>query len=155
MKTGSFGRADKLMAAGVSALTCAFLVLLVPSVGILFLEILVGLSFVAWALVVRRRLRKMVTLGLNVLERGAVQTADNTESRVRVLDRYGLTLIASVIVIYGGISGFLRSRGFSEGVVRIVPLVFFALGLLAKPLVMRWLETRRGRSRPALSGGDS
>jgi len=148
VKTGSCDRADLLMAAGFSTLTCAFLVLVAPRVGIVFFEILAGLYLVGRSFVVRARLRRARADVRESVTEGSVETHG------RFLGRYELVLIILVIVIHSSISGFLRSRGLTESLGRVLPLVLIALGLLLKPRVLRWMETRGRRSRPASSGGD-
>ena len=64
-------------------------------------------------------------------------------SRIRFLDRYELLLIIAVILSYGSVSGFLRAWRLPEGLVRILPLVTFGIGLVAKPRILRWLASRR------------
>ena len=131
-----FERADLLMAAGFCTLTCGLLVLVAPRVGIVFLEILAGLVLVMRAAVVRRRARKARQLHLEL--RGA-----KVRLRIRFLDRYELLLILVVTFVHGSISGLLRSHGLLEGLVRILPLVMFGTGLLAKPRILQWIANRR------------
>jgi len=146
VKTGFFDRADPLMAAGFSTLTCAFLVIVAPRVGIVLLEILAGLCLVVRAYVLRARLRKANLGGVTAAgER-------NGEAGGRFLGRYELVLIIVVIAIHSSISGFLRSGGLAEGLVRILPLVLVGIGLFAKPRVLRWVEARGVRNR--LGGGE-
>jgi hypothetical protein len=141
VKTDFFNRADLLLAAGFSTLTCAFLLLAAPRVGIVLLEILAGLCLLVRAYVVRARLRKANLGGVTAAgER-------NGGAGRRFLGRYELVLIILVIAIHSSISGSLHSRGLAEGFVRILPLVLFALGLLAKPRVLRWIEARGVRNR--------
>lgn len=144
MKTGFLDRPELLTAAGYSTLTCAFLVLVAPRVGTLLLEVLAGLCLVIKAYVLRARLRKA----------GADTPGGRrrVENCVRFLGRYEVALIVLVVVIHSGIAGLLRSRGVTEGFVRILPLVLFALGLLTKPRVLRSIRMRERRSLP--SGGD-
>src|SRR5206468_272602 len=139
VKTGFFDRSDLLMAAGFSTLTCAFLVLVAPRVGIVVLEILAGLCLVARALVFRARERKANIEGREV----STAMERKVEARGRFLGRYELVLIVLIVIVHSSIAGFLRSRGLAEGLVRILPLAMFALGLLAKPRMLRWMETRR------------
>ncbi len=63
--------------------------------------------------------------------------------RIRFLDRYELLLILVVTFVHGSISGLLRSHGLLEGLVRILPLVMFGTGLLAKPRILQWIANRR------------
>ena len=54
-----------------------------------------------------------------------------------------LLLIIAVILSYGSVSGFLRAWRLPEGLVRILPLLMFGIGLLAKARILRWLASRR------------
>ena len=56
---------------------------------------------------------------------------------------YELLLIIAVILSYGSVSGFLHAWRLPEGLVRILPLVTFGIGLVAKPRILRWLASRR------------
>jgi len=53
----TYDRADVLMSAGCSTFVSAALVLVIPRVGIILLEILLGLFFIGCALAARSRLR--------------------------------------------------------------------------------------------------
>ncbi len=118
-----FDRSDMLMAAACSTLASSFLLLLAPSIGTLFLEILAGLVMVVRAFVVRVRQRKAAQLRLEL---------QTTRGRNRLPDPYELALIVVVTLSSGGISAMLRAVKISEVFIRIVPLGLFAVGLLAK-----------------------
>ena len=54
----TYDRADVLMSAGCSTFVSAALILVIPRVGIVLLEIFLGLFFIGCALAARARLRK-------------------------------------------------------------------------------------------------
>lgn len=137
---GVFERADLLMAAGFSSLVCASLVLVAPRVGILFLEIFAGLCLVGRGFAVRARLKRVSRLPLERL-RPAVSRHEqqNPKARMPLLGRYELLLIVLVVLFYR-LAAFLRSRGFTAGFLRVLPLAFFGLALLVKPRVLGWVE---------------
>ena len=127
-----FNRADVFMMAGLSTLFCAFLVLVAPKLGIVFLQIVGGLYLVSRALFHRARLRKA--------ERVACFREPDSDRRQWLPGRYELVLIAFMIVTHIGISAFSRSQGLA-----VVPLVMFGIGLLLKSPVLGWLEKRNAR----------
>jgi len=129
-------RPDMLMAAAGGALISALLLLLVPSAGTLFLEILVGLAMVGRAWVLRRRERAVAQLCLDL---------PITGNRLRLPDRYELALIIIVIVGYGALAQALRSLKMPELFIRTLPILIFASGLLAKDQVMRRVHRFRPR----------
>ena len=132
-------RPDMLMAAAGGALASAFVLLLVPSAGTLFLEILVGLLMVGRAWVLRRRERVAAQLCLDL---------PITGNRLRLPDRYELALIIIVILEYGALAPALRSLKMPELFIRILPILIFASGLLAKNQVIRVIMRRVHRFRP-------
>ena len=122
-----FDRSEILMAAGVSVLAFSFLLLLVPSVGTVFVGVLAGLLLVTRALVLRVRQRKAAQLRL---------TLPTTVGRIRFPDRYELVLVIVVILSYGAIAAVLRSVKAPSVLIRIVPLLSFAAGLVAKKYIL-------------------
>jgi hypothetical protein len=122
-----FDRSEILMAAGVSVLTSSILLLLVPSVGTVFVGVLAGLLLLTRALVLRLRQRNATQLRL---------TLPNSGSRIRFPDRYELVLVIVVILSYSAIAAVLRSLKAPGVLIRIVPLVSFAAGLLAKKYIL-------------------
>ena len=137
-----FDRPDTLMRVGLSSLASTFLIVLAPQVGTILLEIFVGLLLVIRAFVLRARWRRASQLCLE-FRGGSGAGMGRLGSRIRFLNRYELLLIIVVILTYGSISGFLRARGLPDGLVRIIPLVMFGIGLLAKPRILGWIANRR------------
>lgn len=137
-----FDRPDTLMRVGLSTLASTFLIVLVPQAGTILLEIFVGLLLVIRAFVLRARWRRASQLCLEFRGRSGFGVGLRV-SRMRFLDRYELLLIIAVILTYGSISGFLRARGLPDGLMRIIPLVMFGIGLLAKPRILGWIANRR------------
>ena len=115
------------MAAGVSVLASSFLLLLVPSVGTVFVGVLAGFLLLTRALVLRFRQRNATQLRL---------TLPTTVSRIRFPDRYELVLVIVVILSYGAIAAVLRSVKAPGVLIRIVPLLSFAGGLVAKKHIL-------------------
>lgn len=137
-----FDRPDTLIMVGLSTLASTFLIVLAPQVGTILLEILVGLLLVLRAFVLRARGRRASQLCLE-FRGGSGSAVGLRGSRIRFLDRYELLLIIAVILTYGSISGFFRARGLPDGLVRIIPLVMFGIGLFAKPRILSWIANRR------------
>jgi hypothetical protein len=137
-----FDRPDTLMRVGLSTLASTFLIVLAPQIGTILLEMFVGFLLVIRAFVVRARLRRARQLCLDLRGRSGL-AAGLRGSRIRFLDRYELLLIIAVILSYGSVSGSLRAWRLPEGLVRILPLVTFGIGLVAKPRILRWLASRR------------
>ena len=98
----SYDRADVLMSAGCSTFVSAALILVIPRVGIVLLEILLGVFFIGCALVARVRLR--------ILARSKVKEGPegSTNAKAKWFDRYDVLMILAVIVIYSSVSGLLR-----------------------------------------------
>jgi hypothetical protein len=122
-----FDRFEILMAAGVSILASSVLLLLVPSVGTVFVGVLAGFLLVTRALVLRLRQRKATQLRL---------TLPTPASRIRFPDRYELVLVIVVILSYGAVAAVLRSVKAPGVLIRIVPLLSFAAGLVAKKYIL-------------------
>jgi len=122
-----FDRSEILITTGVSVLASSFLLLLVPSIGTVLVEVLAGFVLLARAFVLRLRQRKATQLRLALPISG---------SRIRFPDRYELVLIIVVIVSYGAISAMLRAVRAPGVLIRIVPLLSFAAGLVAKKYIL-------------------
>jgi hypothetical protein len=118
-----FDRPEMLMAAAGGALASALLLLVLPSIGILLLEIVAGAVMVGRALLIRRRERAAAQLCLPLPIIG---------NRLRLPDRYELVLIIAIMLSYSVVGALLRIVKTPEILVRIVPLLLFAAGLLAK-----------------------
>jgi hypothetical protein len=131
----TYDRADVLMSAGCSTFVSAALILVIPRVGIVLLEILLGLFFIGCALAARLRIqaRSQVKEG----------PGSSTSAKAKWFDRYDVLMILTVIVIYSSMSGLLRHAGLSEGTVGILPLILFAAGILLKPRAVQFIERRR------------
>src|SRR5579862_8918511 len=133
----TYDRADVLMSAGCSTFVSAALILVMPRVGIVLLEILLGLFFIGCALAARARLR--------IQARSQVKEGpgNSTNAKAKWFDRYDVLMILTVIVIYSSMSGLLRHAGLSEGTVGILPLILFAAGILLKSRAVQIIERRR------------
>lgn len=116
-------RPDMLMAAAGGALASALLLLVLPSIGILLLEIVAGAVMVGRALWLRRRERAAAQLCLALPIMG---------NRLRLPDRYELVLIIAIMLSYSAVGALLRTVKTPEILIRIAPLLLFAAGLLAK-----------------------
>ena len=137
-----FDRPDTLMTVGISMLASTFLIVLAPRIGIILFEILAGFLLAIRGFVLRTRLRRASQLCLEF--RGGRKLATGmAASRIRFPDRYELLLVIAALLTYGAIAGFLRAHRIPEGLVRIVPLVSFAIGLFAKTRVLRSIAGRR------------
>ena len=133
----TYDRADVLMSAGCSTFVSAALILVIPRVGIVLLEVLLGLFFICCALAARARLRAQARTQLQEGTDGAAN------AKPKWFDRYDVFMILAVIVIFASLSGLLRHAGLSEGTMGILPLVLFAVGILLKPRAVRFIESRR------------
>ena len=133
----TYDRADVLMSAGCSTFVSAALILVIPRVGIVLLEILLGLFFIGCALAARARLRIQARSQVKEGPEGS------TNAKAKWFDRYDVLMILTVIVIYSSMSGLLRHAGLSEGTVGILPLILFAAGILLKPRAVQFIERRR------------
>jgi hypothetical protein len=133
----TYDRADVLMSAGCSTFVSAALILVIPRVGIVLLEILLGLFFIGCALAARARMR--------IQARSQVKEGPGGSSNAKAkwFDRYDVLMIFAVIVIYSSVSGLLRGAGLSAGTVGILPLILFAVGILLKPRAVQFIERRR------------
>src|ERR1700691_460940 len=133
----TYDRADVLMSAGCSTFVSAASILVIPRVGIILLEILLGLFFIGCALAARARLRIQARSQVREGPEGS------TNAKAKWFDRYDVLMILAVIVIYTSMSGLLRHAGVSEGTVGILPLILFAAGILLKPRAVQFIERRR------------
>ena len=133
----TYDRADVLMSAGCSTFVSAALILVIPRVGIVLLEVLLGLFFICCAFAARARLRAHVRSQLSEGPNAA------TNGKSKWFDRYDVFMILTVIGIYASLSGLLRHTGLSEGAMGILPLVLFAVGILLKPRAVQLIEGRR------------
>ena len=98
----TYDRADVLMSAGCSTFVSAALILVIPRVGIVLLEILLGLFFIGCALAARARLRIQARSQVKEGPEGS------TNAKAKWFDRYDVLMILTVIVIYSSMSGLLR-----------------------------------------------
>ena len=133
----TYDRADVLMSAGCSTFVSAALILVIPRVGIVLLEVLLGLFFIVCALAARARLRAQAR------SQPKEGPDSATNAKAKWFDRYDVFMILTVIVIYASLSGLLRHTGLSEGTMGILPLVLFAVGILLKPRAVQLIESRR------------
>ena len=99
----TYDRADVLMSAGCSTFVSAALILVIPRVGIVLLEILLGLFFIGCALAARARLRIQARSQVKEGPEGS------TNAKAKWFDRYDVLMILTVIVIYSSMSGLLRA----------------------------------------------
>lgn len=132
----TYDRADVLMSAGCSTFVSAALILVIPRVGIVLLEVLLGLFFICCALAARARLRAQSRSQL----REGTEVPTNAK---KWFDRYDALMILTVMVVYACLAGLLRHSGLSEGTMGILPLVLFAVGILLKPRAVQLIEGRR------------
>jgi hypothetical protein len=134
-RKSKYDRADVLMSAGVSTFVCASLVLITPRLGVVFIEILTGLFLIGCAFVSRRRLSRATA----DLERSSIK-GERGNLRTRFFDRYDLVIVLAAVLFQITMSGLLQRAGWSEGSVRILPLIFFAIGILLKPRLLEWMS---------------
>jgi hypothetical protein len=108
------------MSAGRSTFVSAALILVIPRFGIAMLEILIGLFLMGCAFAARARLR-----------RGAERPAASASrwTGAKWFDLYDLAMILTVIVVQAVAAGSLRRLGWSEGTVRMFPLILLGTGL--------------------------
>jgi glucose dehydrogenase len=139
-------RPEMLIAAAGGALVSALLLLMIPSMGTLLLEILVGLVMVGRAWLLRRRERAAAQLCL------ASTTPGN---RFRLPDRYELVLIITIMLSYRAIGVPLRTVRAPEVFIRIAPLLLFAAGLLAKNHILHAMARGANRFRGRLAHSET
>jgi hypothetical protein len=135
----SYDRADVLMSAGCSTFVTAALIMVLPRVGTVLLEILLGMFLIGCALVARARIKRKAQLS---------QVAATVEpSRRSRFDRYDVVALLVVVVIESVFDGLLHRLGWSEGTRRIFPLVLLAFAILLKPRLMESAQHRRQSKR--------
>lgn len=139
----TYDRADVLMSAGCSTFVSAALILVIPRFGIAMLEILIGLFLMGCAFAARARLR-----------RGAEKPAASASrwAGAKWFDRYDVAMILTVIVVQAVFGGSLRRLGWSEGTIRMFPLILLGSGILLKPRLSRAIE-RRARKKEEVDLG--
>lgn len=130
----TYDRADVLMSAGCSTFVTAALVIVLPRVGTVLLEILLGSFLIGCAIVARARIKRKAQLN------GV--TATLNPSRRRWFDRYDVLALVAVVVIQSVLDGPLHRLGWSEGTRRIFPLVLLAFAILIKPRLMERVQRR-------------
>jgi hypothetical protein len=144
----TYDRADVLMSTGWSTVVSATAILVIPRIGIILLEMLVGLFFIGCAVATRFRLRR---------NRNAEEILEGTAGsrpRIRSFDRYDLLLIATGILTYMVLPALLRKTGLSLGTTRILPLLFLGLGILLKQRLLQFVtlfKTRKDTGKEAVS----
>ena len=140
-RKGKYDRADVLMSAGVSTFVCASLVLITPRLGVVFVEILIGLFLIGCAFISRKRISR-ATAGLE----GEGVKGEKNDLRGRFIDRYDLVIVLAVVLFQITIAGSLQKAGWGEGSVRSLPLVLFGIGILLKPRLLerisKWQQNR-------------
>jgi hypothetical protein len=124
----TYDRADVLMSAGCSTFVSATLILVIPRFGIAILEILVGVFLMGCAFAARARLRTAARA--------------SPWAGAKWFDRYDLVMILTVIVVQAVVAGSLRRLGWSEGTVRMFPLILLGTGILLKPRLLRASQRR-------------
>jgi hypothetical protein len=129
----TYDRADVLMSAGISTFVSAALSLVIPRFGIAILESLLGLFLIGCAFAARARLR------------GTARSKANASGRPW-FDRYDAAMVLAVIIVQICIAGSLRHFGWSEGTVRMFPLILLGTAILLKPRLIAVTE-RRARQK--------
>jgi hypothetical protein len=132
----TYDRADLLMSAGCSTFVGASLIMVLPRVGTVLLEILLGMFLIGCAIVARARIKRKVQLN------GAAAAID--PSGRKWFDRYDVLALLLVVVIQSVLDGLLHRLGWSEGTRRVVPLILLGLAILLKP---RLMESARRRDQ--------
>jgi 4-amino-4-deoxy-L-arabinose transferase-like glycosyltransferase len=140
----TYDRADVLMSAGCSTFASAALILVMPRVGTVMLEVLLGLFLIGCALVARTRLRRKV----QPEEAGT----GSSKSGRRWLDRYDAVMIFAVILVQSSLDRTLQHLGWSEGSRRIFPLVLLGIAILLKPRLVQ-LAGRHKKSQQIIAAG--
>lgn len=141
----TYDRVDVLMSAGCSTLVSAAAILIVPRVGIILLEMLVGLLFIGCAVVARFRLRR---------RRNAEEETTGSRPRIRSFDRYDLVLIAMAIPIYVALPVLLGRTGLSPGTIHLLPLMLLGLGILFKSRMRQFvtlINTRKNTGKETVN----
>ena len=135
----TYDRVDVLMSAGCSTLVSAAAILVVPRIGIILLEMLVGLFFIGCAVATRFRLRR------NRDSKEALGETTGSRPRIRRFDRYDLLLIATAILTYIVLPVVLRKTGLPLGTIHILPLMLLGLGILLKPRLLQFVTLFKTR----------
>jgi hypothetical protein len=138
-----YDRADLLMSAGCSTFVSAALVFVIPRFGIAMLEILIGLFLMGCAFVARARPRGRVRLQ---------PAGDLREAGAKWFDRFDIAMILAVIMVQAAVAGLLRRLGWSEGTIRILPLILLGTAILLKPRLMNAIERRAQKNRHISNG---
>lgn len=130
----TYDRADLLLSVGCSTLVSAALIVVIPRVGILLFEMLLGLFLIGCAITTRHRLRRQRASEI-------VSMAIDTRPEIMSPDRHIILLIAILIVVYIALPALLRKTGLSLRTSYIVTLVLLAIGILVKPRLLQLLAT--------------
>jgi hypothetical protein len=144
----TYDRVDVLVSAGCSTLVSASAILIVPRVGTILLEMLVGLLFIGCAVVARFRLRRA---------RSAEESLEQTTGsrpRISSFDRYDLVLIAMAILTYVALPILLGRTGLSPGTIHLLPLMLLGLGILIKPRMRQFvtlINTRKDTGKETVN----
>jgi hypothetical protein len=135
-------RPEMLTATAAGVLVSAILLLVLPSIGTLLLEILAGLVMIGRAGLLHRRDRAAAQLCLTLTSSGR---------RFRLPDRYELVLIIAIMLSYRATGGLLRTVRSPELLIRVAPLLLFAIGLLGKNHVQHAMAHGANRLRERLA----
>ena len=144
----TYDRVDVLMSAGCSTLVSAAAILIVPRVGTILLEMLVGILFISCAVFARFRIRRA---------RSAEESLEQTTGsrpRIRSFDRYDLVLIAMAILTYVALPMLLGRTGLSPGTIHLLPLMLLGLGILFKPRMLQFvtlINTRKDTGKETVN----
>jgi hypothetical protein len=144
----TYDRVDVLMSAGCSTLVSAAAILIVPRVGTILLEMLVGIVFIGYAVFARFRIRRK----RNTEE--MLEKTTGTRPRIASFDRYDLLLIAMGMLTYIVLPVLLRKTGLSLRTIHILPLVILGLGILLKPRMRQFvtlINTRKDTGKEAVN----
>lgn len=134
----TYDRADLLMSAGCSTFVAASLIMVLPRVGTVLVEILLGMFLIGCAIVARARFKRKAQ------SKAGLARVDL--SRRKWLDRYDLLALVAVVAFQSVLDGLLRRFGWSEGARRVFPLVLLGFAILLKPRLMESVH-RWGKSK--------
>jgi hypothetical protein len=140
----TFDRADVLMSAGCSTFISASLIVVLPRIGIVLLEILLGTFLIGCAIAARARLKRKANSNEAVITRAS--------SRLKWFDRYDVIVLLTVVVMQAVLDGLLRRLGWSEGTRRVFPLILLGFAILLKPRLLERIERLR-KSQPSSGPG--
>jgi hypothetical protein len=135
----TFDRADVLMSAGCSTFISASLIVVLPRIGIVLLEILLGTFLIGCAIAARARLKRKANSNEAVITRAS--------SRLKWFDRYDVIVLLTVVVIQAVLDGLLRRLGWSEGTRRVFPLTLLGFAILLKPRLLERVQRLRKSQR--------